>query len=87
MLYNITYMWNIKKNTNEHIYKTEGFPDSNKEFTCNEGDAGDTCLIPRSRRSPGGGNENPLQYSYLKNPMDRGAWRVQSKELQRVGHN
>jgi len=76
-----------KKNTNEHIYKIEGFPDSNKEFTCNEGDAGDTYLIPRSRRSPGGGNGNPFQYSYLKNPMDRGAWRVQSRGLLRVGHN
>ena len=31
-------------------------------------------LIPRSGRSPGEGNGNPLQYSYLGNPMDRGAW-------------
>ena len=31
-------------------------------------------LIPRSGRSPGEGNGNPLQYSYLRNPMDRGAW-------------
>ena len=30
--------------------------------------------IPRSGRSPGEGNGNPLQYSYLGNPMDRGAW-------------
>ena len=31
-------------------------------------------MIPRSGRSPGGGNGNPLQYSCLENPMDRGAW-------------
>ena len=36
--------------------------------------AGDVGLISRSGRSPGGGNGNPLQYSCLENPMDRGAW-------------
>ena len=36
--------------------------------------AGDLSLIPGSGRSPGEGNGNPLQYSYLGNPMDRGAW-------------
>ena len=38
---------------------------------CNEGDLG---LIPGSGRSPGGGHDNPLQYSCLENPMERGAW-------------
>ena len=38
--------------------------------------AGDARLIPGLGRSPGGGNGNPLQYSCLKNPMDRGAWRA-----------
>ena len=33
-------------------------------------------LIPGSGRSPEGGNGNPLQYSCLGNPMDRGAWQV-----------
>ena len=37
-------------------------------------DAGDTDFIPELERSPGEGNSNPLQYSCLKNPMDRGAW-------------
>ena len=37
-------------------------------------DVGDGSLIPRSGRSHGGGNGNPVQYSCLKNPMDRGAW-------------
>ena len=39
---------------------------------CNAGDLGS---IPRLGRSPGGGHGNPLQYSCLENPMDRGAWR------------
>ena len=38
--------------------------------------AGDVGLIPGSGRSFGGGNGNPLQYSCLGNPMDRGAWQV-----------
>ena len=42
-----------------------------KVSACNVGDLG---LIPGSGRSPGEGNGNPLQYSYLENPMDRGAW-------------
>ena len=36
--------------------------------------AGDAGSIPGLGRSPGGGHGNPLQYSYLENPMDRGAW-------------
>ena len=42
-----------------------------KEPACNAGDLG---LIPGSGRSPGEGNDNPLQYSCLENPMDRRAW-------------
>jgi len=37
-------------------------------------DAGDPGLIPGSGRSPGAGNGHPLQYSFLENSMDRGAW-------------
>ena len=40
------------------------------------GDAGIMGSIPGSERSPGGGSSNPLQYSYLENPMDRGAWQA-----------
>ena len=40
------------------------------------GDARETSSIPGSGRSPGEGNGNPLQYSCLKNPMDRGAWQA-----------
>ena len=43
--------------------------------------AGDAGLIPGSGRSPGGGNRNPLQYSCLENPMDRGAWRATTHEV------
>ena len=39
-------------------------------------DAGDMGLVPGLGRSPGGGNGNPLQYTCLGNPMDRGAWRA-----------
>ena len=38
--------------------------------------AGDVGLIPGSERSAGEGNDNPLQYSCLENPMDRGAWQA-----------
>ena len=50
-----------------------GFPgDSDgKESTCN---AGDQDSIPRLGRSPGEENGNPLRYSCLENPMDRGVW-------------
>ena len=40
----------------------------------NSGDIRDTGLIPGSGRSPGEEHDNPLQYSCLENPMDRGAW-------------
>ena len=38
--------------------------------------AGDSGSIPGLGRSPGGGNGNPLQYSCLENPMDKGAWQA-----------
>ena len=50
--------------------KLPGGPDG-KESACNAGDPGSTSGLGRS---PGGGNGNPLQYSCLENPMDRGAW-------------
>ena len=46
---------------------------SGKESACNAGDPG---LNPGLGRSPGEGNSNPLQYSCLGNPMDRGAWQA-----------
>ena len=47
-----------------------------KNLPANAGDTGDTGSIPGLGRSPGEGHGNPLQYSYLENPMDRGAWQA-----------
>ena len=47
-----------------------------KNLPGNAGDIRDMGSIPGSGRSPGGGHGNPLQYSCLENPMDRGAWRA-----------
>ena len=49
---------------------------SSKESACNAGEAGDVGSIHGLERSPGGGHSNPLQYSCLENPMDRGAWQA-----------
>ena len=40
----------------------------------NTGEVRDTGSVPGSRRSPGGGNSNPSQYSCLEDPVDRGTW-------------
>ena len=50
-------------------------------------DAGDVSSNPGSGSSPGRGNGNPHQYFCLENPMDRGAWQLQSTGSQRVRHN
>ena len=47
-----------------------------KNLPGNAGDVRDECLIPGLGRSPGGGHGNPLQYSCLENPMDKGAWQA-----------
>ena len=52
-----------------------------KNLPANVGAAGDSGSIPGSGKSPGVGNGNPLQYSCLENPMDRGAWRATVHEL------
>ena len=45
-----------------------------KNLPANAGDIRDAGSIPGLGRSPGEGHSNPLQYSCLENPMDRGAW-------------
>ena len=55
-----------------------------KEHACNTGDLGST---PGSGRSSGEGNGNPLQYSCLENPMDRGAWQATIHRMARVRHD
>ena len=71
---------------NKDILLWLGFPGGSegKASAWNEGDSGS---IPWSGRSPGEGKGNPLQYSYMKNPMERGAWWAKSMESQRVGHD
>ena len=55
-----------------------GFPGGSvvNNSPANARDTRDMGSILGSRRSPGGGNGNPLQYSYLENPMGRGAWQA-----------
>ena len=53
--------------------KKSSFEVVGKEFACSARDLGS---IPVLGRSPGGGHGNPLRYSCLENPMDRGAWRA-----------
>ena len=68
------------------VYVYEGFPDSSygKESACNAVDLGS---VPGLGRSPGERNGNPLQYSCLENPLDKGSLgRLQSMESQRVRH-
>ena len=54
-----------------------------KNMPANAEDLGDTSSIHGSGRSPGGGHSNPLQYSCLENPMDRGAWRATVSEVKK----
>ena len=49
--------------------------------------ARDSVSVLNSGRSPGGGNGNPLHYSCLGNPMDRGAWWATVHGVVRVGHD
>ena len=62
----------VFQRNNRFSGSTKGFPDETviKNPSANAEDAG---LIPGSGRSPGGGNGNPLQYSFMENPIDRGA--------------
>ena len=68
------------------LLKALGFLDGSdgKESTVN---VGDLDSVPGWERSLGGGHGNPLQYSCLEKPMDRGACGLQSMGLQKVEHN
>ena len=58
------------------MYVCVEFPDGSvgEESACNAGDTEDEGSVPGLGRFAGEGNGNPLQYSCLENPMDRGAW-------------
>ena len=68
------------------LYSYICFPHSSvsKESACN---AGDQDSVPGSGKSPGEGNGNPLRYSCLENPMDRGDWQATVHSIARVRHN
>ena len=65
------------------VRRIPGFPASSgvKNPPAN---AGELNSIPGSGRSPGGRNENPLQYSCLGNPMDRGTWQATVHGVEKV---
>ena len=65
-------------------YVEEGLLSYLKEYACNAGDPGS---IPGLETFPGKGNGNPLQYSCLENPMDRGDWQATVHGVTKVGHN
>ena len=68
------------------IKQSGGFPRSSvgKEYACNAGDLGS---IPGLGRCPGKGNGNPLRYSCLENPTDRGAWQATVHGVTRVRYD
>ena len=81
--YLFTYLCLVLRANEENSYNSgHSVKNIQKQFcgklillcSANSGDTGDMGLIPRSGRSPGEGNGNPLQYSCLENPRDRGAW-------------
>ena len=74
-----TIKWLDNNNNKSYIYTSFYFGASLvvlvvKNLAANEGDARNSGFIPGSGRSPGEVSGNPLQYSCLENPMDRGAW-------------
>ena len=81
-MYTYTYMY-VSLIYFSVYFQVWGFPDGSagKESVFSAGDIGEASLIPRSERSPEEGNVNLFQYSFLKNPVDRGAWQA---KVQRV---
>ena len=75
-----------KSITQHSLQHSMSFPRSSvgKESACNAGNPG---LIPGSGGSPGGENGNPLQYSCLEKPIDRGAWQAIVPGVVRVRHD
>ena len=71
---------------NIFLWEKKGFPSSSdsKGSTCKAGDPGS---IPGLGISPGGGRGNPLYFSCLESPMDRGAWRAAVHRVTRVRHD
>ena len=70
-----SYSWLIL-NSHYRDFKCDSCFPGGSEVKLSAYNAGDLGSIPGSGRSPGEGNGNPLRYSRLENPMDRGAWRA-----------
>ena len=79
----MTQILNLGPTVSNHGLRNQGFPVALvvKNLPADAGDIRDAGLIPGSGRSPGRRHGNPLQYSFLENPMDRGAWRAKSMEI------
>ena len=77
----------MEKRLQTEYKEMRGFPGgtSGKESACQCGDLRDTGSIPGSGRSPGGGHRNLLQYSFLENFMDRGAWKAMLHRVAKSG--
>ena len=74
----VVFFFLLWKNVYIFAYSGEGFLGGSmvKILPANAEDLKDMDSIPGSRRSLGGGHGNPLQYSYLENPVDRGTWKA-----------
>ena len=86
LIYTIRY--NFKKEIDLYSDR-KGFPGGSvvKNLPANAEDAGNLGSIPESGRSPEEGHGNPLHYSCLGNPMDRGTWQAIVHRVTRVRHN
>ena len=75
IMYFYTFYFDLESNcTGYYLCRASQVALAVKNLTANAGDLREVGLIPGLGRSPGGGRGNPLQYSCLENPMDRGAW-------------
>ena len=80
-------IWQKRLDTDTSNYGASQVAPVVKSLSADAEDIGDTGSVPEAGRSPGGGQGNPLQYSCLKNPMNRGAWWVAVRGPQRVKHD
>ena len=81
------HLWNfIKRHITRKHPIAKDFPSDSavQNLPANAGDVGDMGSIPGLGRSPGGGDGDPLQYSCLENPMDRGVWPAMVHRVHRV---
>ena len=79
----VCLLWNVsfyQLESLSYLRKEGGFP-GGKEFVSSAGDARDESSILWSDRSPGEGNDNPLQYFCLEDSMDRGAWQATVQQV------